>query len=317
MFVRKSVQVSNRNANADFVISSVDAYAEDVAHRLARYDAQLPPDRQLGEVGLKRFLIWSRDMLEHQNQRLTGAEMAYVRAQAVIGHSRAHRDEKHERLQIRLSAVRTRVEGGLGAETLAQYGLSDRPPRNPEAAVAYASVCIQLLRDYPQSFIDDLGEPTDTQVLAGILEEDHECLRQALVEVQRDKRRLDAAMLHRNGVLDEWHEFYRGFAGVLTHIYAMAGRADLAERMEPTLRRMRGNQGPETSPDLDSDDEAAVEAAVEAAIEAAIEADAEVTAEVTADAEVTAEVTAAGAPVAEELDVIEPVSTGDRDPVAA
>ena len=241
---KKSTQISNRNASADHVISSVDTHGGQVARALHAGAAGLPPEEQLGEEVLASFLGWLGGNLRHRNQALAAAEMAYVEEQADDPPARASRDQHVEALLTCAGRVRARIESVLGEQGLATYGMSGPTPRIPAALVEHATVASQLLRSRSQRVDDGIGSIVDTARLADVLEDKLVLVRQSMDVVTQERRELDAAMLERNQVLATWVEAYQGVAGALTALYRLAGYQELAQRVRPTARRSAGEELP-------------------------------------------------------------------------
>lgn len=241
---KKSTQISNRNANADHVISSVHTHGGQIARALHARAAALPEEEQLGEEAIAAFLRWLGANLRYRNQALAAAEMAYVEEQADDPALRAGRDLHVEALLTVAGRVRARIETVLGGQGLATYGMSGVTPRIPAALVEHVGVAIQLLRGRPQQADDGIGGVVDTARLADVLEAALAPVRQSMAVLTQERRELDAALLERNQALATWLDAYQGVAGALTALYRLAGYPELAQRVRPTARRSAGEELP-------------------------------------------------------------------------
>jgi hypothetical protein len=248
-----SVQVRNRNNNATYVASSVDAHGQEVANRLGVMDAALPLAERLGAADIKRFLAWCGSVLTVTNTRLAEAEQQYVTEQADDPAVRQERDDSFCALLSSTIQVRDRVDSVFGSSALATYGLQEPAPRSQEPLQAYAKTMVMLLRQHPRMAVDDVGSEFDTVRAAGAVELKLNALDRSLGRMLVEKRELDAAMITRNAKMAEWERVYRGVSNALAGLYHLAGETELASRIRPTQRRMSGVESVTDEPVGDAD----------------------------------------------------------------
>jgi hypothetical protein len=84
------------------------------------------------------------------------------------------------------------------------------------------------------------GVTVDAAALAQSLHAPIASLTAALADVGREVREAQLTLKARNEAVGSWNAVYQGVADVVTGIFELVGRADLAELVRPTARRRAG-----------------------------------------------------------------------------
>ena len=183
--------------------------------------------------------------LEGATETLMARELEYTAEQADDGPIRDARDAKVKYGITVLSRLRTAVEDTLGTSALRTYGLQQETPRVPRAVMTQAQNVGKLLRKTPASIKTDFGSTFDTAAAAKTLETLHEELTGLINDEDREERELQDAYAKRNRAQEAWSRTYQGVATTLEGLYLFAGLPELADRVRPTQRTLRGEDAGE------------------------------------------------------------------------
>lgn len=138
-------------------------------------------------------------------------------------------------------SLRNTLSGVYGSKILAPYGLSGETPDDADLLVTRAKNTESLLRtreltEAPQQD----GVSLNLTTLAKSLGSARARVETALGNVRREEREAQLTLKRRNVALSSWNARYQGVADVMTGIYELVGRADLADLVRPTARRRAG-----------------------------------------------------------------------------
>jgi hypothetical protein len=154
------------------------------------------------------------------------------------------RDKRDNALALMTKSI-TRVKSVLPAGTLAGYGLSGTTPENPDTLINYARKIVTLIKENPQSINvennDGIIVQINTESIISTLTNCIDTLSLALGDVKREERELQAALELRDAKLAEWKTTYVGSTSVVSGLYQLAGKNDLADRIRPTVRKSSGS----------------------------------------------------------------------------
>lgn len=239
---KMSVQVQNWSDNAAHVVSSVDENCDALVRGLMAHNASLPVSRQINEESVRAFVLWLSSTLEHKTFAMIAAEMAYIEEQADDPAVRLRRDEAAPPLAVCMTRTRSRVSTVLGDAGLSTYGLKEPVPRTAAELADYARVATILLLGHPRNQPDGTGGVFDTSVLAAAIGLVLAPLDEALRDLRKEQRQLEAAMLRRDTEVSEWRQVYVDGATTFSSLYRMAGHPGLAARVRPTARRSEGRE---------------------------------------------------------------------------
>ncbi len=231
---QRSMQVENRVRNGEAVVASGRTHRDIIAPAAAdRLDV-------LSAKEIAKIIDALCSSLELVTGALGAAEDRCVAEQADDIEPRQKRDRAVVKLLTLQIRVRSRIENALGDEGLARYGLDGPSPRTPNALASRLENTVNLLRSDPTELDDGLGEVLPTAKLADTLEAALAPLTEALGTLVVEERENEAALTDRDRAIIEWTLVYQSVATILSGLYRLAGRDDLAERIRPTERRASG-----------------------------------------------------------------------------
>lgn len=178
-------------------------------------------------------------MMAAANKSLESAENHYAVEQADDPPLRKKRDDAASDLSQRWSEVKSHLVRRFGSTSPREYGLEGELPPTPDALARQSANAIKLLRAKPRSHSSMLGEFT-TGGAADYLEEAESLLSETLKAVTVETKELHDALGRRDAAVVEWTNVYQACATLLEGFLRLGGRADLAERVRPTVRRASG-----------------------------------------------------------------------------
>jgi hypothetical protein len=255
-----STQVANRINWARFVLSSARKDGSEVEDAL-REEYKGFAGFIVGLFAALFAVLAAR--LTRVTDAMRGKELALSEELVDDDPVRDARDERTAELRETLFSARHSIEGGFGESQSIGYGLADMPPNHPDKLVPFAENAINLLRQTPRSAADMFGNIINTTKIAEVIEKSCDALIEALKAVDGETREAHHARVRRDESVEEWRRVYRGTAEILSGLYLLAGREDLANRVRPTVRSAEGkDEAPEFDAELvdGSVDEAPVEA---------------------------------------------------------
>lgn len=235
---QRTMQVENRLRNGDAVVASGRTHRDVIAAAVAK---RL---EVLSEKEVKKLIDAICARLELAGNVLGVAEDQHVAEQADDVVPRQARDAAMQNLLGLYARVRNRVENALGDPGLARYGLDGATPRTASGLASRMESSIKLMRRDPAVLDDGLGDPVSTTKLATNLAAALAPLTAALESLRTEERENEAALTDRDRALGEWTGVYQGVATLLSGLYRLAGRDDLADRIRPTERRASGLETP-------------------------------------------------------------------------
>ncbi len=236
--------IENRVDWGRWLVASVETHGEHVA-------AKLDGRSGLDEGQWKSWLEGQRDELAAATEALYEAELALARERADDPEHREERDRLADVLYGAVVRSRSLMESVREGQAR-RFGLDGSTPRTPKSLEVFSRNAVEALREAGESF-GSLGMTVDTTALADELQAPYEALRDKLVELQGEEREAEGLLIERNEVLDEWESVYQAVARMLQGAYRLAGEAELADRVRPTVTRSSGAEGPEDA-DVDAED---------------------------------------------------------------
>jgi hypothetical protein len=154
---------------------------------------------------------------------------------------RQRRDALAAQLTASLLGQRDTVAALYGGETVRSYGLADALPTQPAQLCQRARVVLALLRKQPIAAKPlRTGVTVKATALADELDPLIEQLGAALDDVQRESREAQLTQERKTHAAEAWQTAYQGVTYAFYGLYLLAGRKDLADRIEPTARRRAG-----------------------------------------------------------------------------
>ncbi|UJR79425.1 hypothetical protein [Sandaracinus amylolyticus] len=229
--------VANRQAAARAVVSALAVHARGKADMIeeALFPGGVPRALTIG--GLIDAL---GDALERRAQAIGDAERALVAEHADDEPARTERDEAAAALRDAITGIAHSVSGAYGDAMLGRYRLAGAPPDGGDLLINRAGIILGRLEAGAPREPARRGRRVDFGDLAEELREALERLQRALGDVKREERELQGAQSARDAQLPEFERVYGGVASIASGLLELAGEADLAERVKPTVRRRAG-----------------------------------------------------------------------------
>jgi len=233
-----SKMVSDRVAISRTVLSSLHVHGAEVSGGLEQllFPGGPPPHLTVAQVlgALGRVLDQARN-------DLTTADLANAAELADDVAPRAARDQAIVEVRARLISIRGTLSSVFGSGILPLYGLGGETPDDPELLAHRAANVAKLLADRPiMEQPKQAGVTVNALALAHSLQEPMKSLTVALGDVGREEREAQLTLKARNEAVAVWNARYQGVADVVTGIFELVGRGDLAELVRPTSRRRAG-----------------------------------------------------------------------------
>lgn len=238
---RISQQVQNQITASDKVASSAETHAAKIGAALAERLPDPPaPAVRLSAEQWKTVVLQLGGHVLGQAGELKVQELTYTAEQADDPPVREARDAKVTEVVALMTRLRSTVEDTLGRSALKAYGLTGETPRVPRKLLGHVENVAQLLEKKPATAATPFGASFDTAVAASSLRTQHAALTALLQAEDREARELEDALTRRDRSAAAWTEGYQGVAGALEGLYRMAGWIELADRVRPTQRTLRG-----------------------------------------------------------------------------
>lgn len=242
-----SEQVQNQIEVSERVVASARARAKKVAVELTARAAQAQEaDAAATPAEYEAVVLLLAAQLTRAAEALRARELEVTAEQADDAPVRAARDAAEREVTGLMTRLRSTVEDALGPDALATYGLQGETPRGPAKVLSYSWNAAQLLRKTPASIMTELGSTFSTQAAALAVEARHATLDALIKDDAREARELEGALTNRDRAAETWSDVYLGAATALEGLYRLAGWPELADRVRPTERTLRGEDaGPE------------------------------------------------------------------------
>ncbi|MRG94409.1 hypothetical protein [Polyangium spumosum] len=236
-------QVQNQLRVSDKVVASARTHAEPVSTILAEQaqKVQGPLTKATKSAYLAVFSAMG-DGLARAATELGKAEEDLAAERADDGPVRTSRDGAATALAALLGLLRRTIEDHMGEKAVTTYGLSTESPRVPAKLLQYAKTVARLLGEHPAVVTSPLGSTFDTSAALQSVVNQCNQLEAAVGDDDREARELETAFAARDRAAAAWSDVYQGTATALEGLYRLAGYGDLAEKVRPTQRKMRGEE---------------------------------------------------------------------------
>ena len=236
-----SEQVQNQIRVSDKVVASARTHGVTVAELLAARSQEVQgPLTKATKSSYFAIFEALADGLSQAAAELGKAEEDLAAERADDIPVRASRDAAASALAMLLGLLRRTIEDHMGAAALATYGLSTESPRVPAKLLQYTKTVARLLGEQPAVVVSPLGSTFDTAVAQQSVIKQCSQLEAAVGDDHREARELESALAARDRAAAAWSDAYQGTAATLEGLYRLAGYRDLAEKVRPTQRKLRG-----------------------------------------------------------------------------
>jgi hypothetical protein len=233
-----SKMVSDRVAISRTVLASLNVHGAEVSEDLEK---RLFPKGPPAHLTVAMVLTALGQALDQARTNLTTADLAHAAELADDEAPRTARDQAIVDVRSRLISIRGTLSSVFGAGILTTYGLGGETPDDAELLVHRAANVSKLLSERPiLEKPKQAGVTVDAAALAHSLQKPIADLTAALADVGREVREAQLTLKARNDALGTWNAVYQGVADVVTGIFELCGRADLADLVRPTSRRRAG-----------------------------------------------------------------------------
>ena len=230
--------VSGRVAVSRTVLSSVEVHGAEVAQELTDILFPQGPPATLTVSGLLDAL---HGALRSAADVMAEADVAHAQELSDDDAPRVAREAGVAALRAQMIGLRTTFTTVYGTSILGAYGLGGETPEDAEKLLQRVAGTAQLLKSRP--IIEpprQVGITIDAPALGDALFATAAELRAALADVRREEREAQITLARRDEAVAMWNKRYQGVADIITGIYELVGRADLADRVRPTARRRAG-----------------------------------------------------------------------------
>jgi hypothetical protein len=237
-----SEQVQNQIRVSEKVIASARTHAEKVSAALAEQSKKVQgKNTKATAEAFAAVILASADGLAKATADLRETEQTLAAEKADDGPVRAARDNATAQLAGLVTLLRSTVEDHLGAAALATYGLGGDTPRVPAKLLNHVQNVAQLLEQNPAKVTSALGTSFDTKTAAQALKTRAAELAAHIKDDDREARELETALAGRDRAAAAWSDAYQGTAATLEGLYRQAGWKELADKVRPTQRKLRGD----------------------------------------------------------------------------
>jgi len=233
-----SKMAANRLAVTATVTSSATVHGAEIADNLHRV---LFPDGPQRTEATHKFLSVLGDLLDRAAVEVQEADLAHAAEMLDDEEPRQRRDDAQSLLAATLIEQRKVLDSLYGERLSGVYGLAAALPTQPTALLQRARTVCQQLRSQPitarplRASLTVKASDLATELAARI-----EALAGALGDVKREEREAQLTLERKNQATVEWQTAYQGVTYAFYGLYLLAGRPDLADRIEPTARRRAG-----------------------------------------------------------------------------
>jgi len=241
-----SAQVQNQIKVSDKVVAAARTHATRVSQALAEQAATAQGAKAPTAAHFKAIITSLADSLDWASNNLEQTELGYTAEQADDIPMRRDRDAATKEGLESTMRLRSTVESTMGSAGVQTYGLQGETPRAPRRLASHMSNIISLMMAKPATVATEFGGTFDTATAVAVLKPKYEKLSALLKDEAREARELEEALTNRDRAMATWADVYQGVANALTGMFRLGGYKELAERVRPTQRTVRGEDpGPE------------------------------------------------------------------------
>lgn len=233
-----SKMAASRLAVSSTVTSSVVVHGPQIVEPL---HAVLFPKGSAKPELTEKLLVALGDALERAAKEVQDADLSHAAELLDDVEPRQLRDEAQAKLVATLLSLRETLAALYGPATMAAYGLSEPLPDLSTQLLQRGRAVESLLRKTAISARPlRAGVTVKASALADELAPIVEALDKSLDAVARESREAQLTQERKNQATEAWARVYQGVTSAFYGLYLLAGRKDLADRIEPTARRRAG-----------------------------------------------------------------------------
>ncbi|MBL9041248.1 MAG: hypothetical protein JNM83_06595 [Myxococcales bacterium] len=229
---------ASRLAVTTTVTSSAAIHGAQIADAL---HAKLFPDGPVKSDLTHKFIAALGGLLDRAALEVQEADLAHAAELLDDEEPRQRRDDAHAQLVATLLGQRETLGALYGSATVRAYGLSEALPEPSVELLQRGRAVVALYRKQPIAAKPlRKGLTVRTEALIDELEPPIALLDAALEDVQTESREAQLSQERKAQAAAAWQNSYQGVTYAFYGLYLLAGRKDLADRIEPTARRRAG-----------------------------------------------------------------------------
>lgn len=246
MAIDVSKQVANYLAQTREVVSSVEIHGPQLVDPLLKELAKFASVAGFDPAIIFKICV---DYLNGLANAMRDADIALAQER---NDDPEIRDKRDNSIASMLKTI-TKAKSVLNESALLAYGLSSRTPVTPDAVVNYGKKIIALIKEKPEVVNEKAADEEDfvkvdvdsmiQKLTKGVTDID-----QALTDVKREERELQAAINFRDEKMEEWKNGFFSVAPFLASLYQLAGNTEQADRIRPAMPRKSSKEEPEPEP---------------------------------------------------------------------
>jgi hypothetical protein len=237
-----SEQLQNRVRVSEKVVASARTHGDKIASILAEQAIAVEGPATPATVNAFRGVIFAlANGLEFCLNAMRNAELVVAAEKADDGPIRTKRDDVASEVATLLVRLRSTIEDHLGAAGLMTYGLAGETSRVPRKVVEQTQNVVHLLEKAPIQLTSPFGSSFDSAAAVAVLRAKAITLEGLVADDDREARELEDAFAMRDRAITAWSDAYQGTATALEGLYRRAGWKELAEKVRPTIRKLRGD----------------------------------------------------------------------------
>lgn len=233
-----SKQVVDRTRSVGTVATTTEAHASELMERLR---ALFEPYLESGEVmpDVAFFATLTVRHLRAANAALDVADRAHETELSDDPAARAERDEAGVSLRDTVSNLRSAITAVGGTPALQTLSIPGPLPADVRTLLRYAAGLHEALLDEARVVVNTsrVGLALDRVVMAGVLLPEITRLQRALDHVAQEAAELGLTQTAKDNAIAANDVAFKGVANAMEGLLALAGRADLADRVRPSARR--------------------------------------------------------------------------------
>ncbi len=234
-------QLQNRVRVSDKVVASARTHGVKIASILAEQAITVEGPATPATVDAFKGVIFAlANGLEFCLNAMRNAEQTVASEKADDAPIRTKRDNAAADVAGLLVRLRSTIEDHLGADGLQTYGLAGETSRVPRKILEQVQNVVQLLEKTPIQLTSPFGASFNSAAAVSSLKAKAMVLDSLIGSDDREARELEDAHALRDRAVVEWSDAYQGTATALEGLYRRAGWKELAEKVRPTARKVRG-----------------------------------------------------------------------------
>lgn len=208
------------------------------------------PDGVPQNLTVQGFLTAVEKTLERYGDALAAADEQHISELADDAAVRADRQNRIQDVRNYLSSLRDLIIANYGRDIAAAYGLTGALTEDPQLLLNTSKNAAKILRSRPLTEAPrNKSLKIDSVLAADDLDAHNAALSKALEDVEREKREAQTTLSAKDEQIARWSMVYSGSADLVSALFVLGGRPELAEKVRPTARRRLGTPEAEDAPE--------------------------------------------------------------------